>query len=213
MYTVTKEDAEKDEDLGEKAQGLTECYCRADVSRQFKEQICIDWAFNRYLTKALPFIIVFAIIITNMIMQFVFKALAAFEKHFSVTSELFSRTIKIFIAQFLNTAIIILVVNTRFTQVPIVDFLNGVYNDLIPEWYFNVGTTIIITMFINMFSLPIVNLIFAFIKGCVRCCDRRCSNNMAVTKKKTQEAYEALYTGPEFLIEIRYAQVFSFIFS
>lgn len=209
---TTKAEAEADNALGDQATGLLECYCRADSSRQLNENICVNWAFNLYLQKALPFVIVFAIIVTNQIMLYVFKSLASFEKHFYASTELQSRTIKIFIAQFLNTAVILLVVNTRFSQLPIVEFLNGVYNDFIPEWYFNVGTTLLITMFINMFSLPIINFIFLALKKCIQCCDRRCKSDRSITKKKEQSKYEALYTGPEFLIEIRYAQILNLLF-
>lgn len=105
--------------------------------------MCRDWAFDRYKTIALPFIIVFAIIITNFVMQYIFKALATFEKHRVATTELSSRVLKIFVAQFLNTGVIILVVNTKFSRNPVIPFLDGSYDDFIPEWYLNVGTTLV----------------------------------------------------------------------
>lgn len=101
--SITLEQAKTDSALGDQAQGLLECYCRADPQRQIKISECVEWAFNRYLSISLPFIIVFAIIITNFIMQFVFRSLAAFEHHFYETTKMSSKAIKIFIAQFLNT--------------------------------------------------------------------------------------------------------------
>jgi hypothetical protein len=83
------------------------------------------------------------IIVTNTIMQYVFRALASFEKHKNASTMLSSRTIKVFIAQFLNTGVIILIVNARFSQGDVVNFLNGNYQDLIPLWYYYVGATLV----------------------------------------------------------------------
>lgn len=45
-----------------------------------------------------------------------------------------------------------------------------------------------------------------------RCHDRSWSLNMRKTKQVIQEDYEELYTGPEFLVQIRFAQLLSTIF-
>jgi hypothetical protein len=62
-------------------------------------------------------------------------------------------------------------------------------------------------MIINIISLPIANILVYLMKSCFRCWDRGCSNNMEKTKKKTQEAWNRLYTGPDFMIDFRYSQV------
>jgi hypothetical protein len=209
---LTQADAEADKAKGPDATGALECFCRADVKRQVEIDVCRDWAIDTYLNKSLPFLIVFAIIFTNLIMQFIFRALASFEKHRNATSELSSRVMKIFIAQFLNTGIIILIVNTRFTRKPIVEFLNGTFDDFIPEWYLNVGTTLLMTMLINVVTLPIINLTILFLKGIGRCCDRRCKCDKRVTKKKTQSKWNQLYTGPDFMIDLRYSQILNVVF-
>ena len=62
-------------------------------------------------------------------------------------------------------------------------------------------------MIINVISLPVVETALEVVTGCLRCFDRGCTFNYNKTKKKTQEEWEKLYTGPEFLIEFRYSQV------
>ena len=37
--------------------------------------------------------------------------------------------------------------------------------------------------------------------------NKGCTSDPKITKKKTQTAYENLYTGPEFALDFRYAQV------
>jgi len=64
---------------------------------------------------------------------------------------------------------------------------------------------LILTMTINVFSAPIVALMFAMLRSCSRCKDRGCTNDMTKTKKVTQKDWIALYIGPEFLIDMRYS--------
>jgi len=45
-----------------------------------------------------------------------------------------------------------------------------------------------------------------------RWCDRRCSDDIRVTKQKTQREYENLYMGPEFIIDFRYSQILTLTF-
>lgn len=67
-------------------------------------------------------------------------------------------------------------------------------------------------MIINIISLPIINIMFYLMKQCLRCCDRKCSSDKTKTRKKTQEAWNLLYTGPDFLIDFRYSQILTVIF-
>lgn len=62
-------------------------------------------------------------------------------------------------------------------------------------------------MIINIVNLPVINTLFYFFRVCARCIDRGCTCNPEKTKKRTQEEWEELYTGPEFLVDFRYAQV------
>jgi hypothetical protein len=47
---------------------------------------------------------------------------------------------------------------------------------------------------------------------CLRLLDRRCTCNTKNTSKIIQSEYEDLYTGPEFILEVRYGQVLATIF-
>ena len=46
----------------------------------------------------------------------------------------------------------------------------------------------------------------------LRCFDRNFSFNTKKTKRIIQSEYEDLYTGPKFILEVRYAQVLASIF-
>ena len=55
-------------------------------------------------------------------------------------------------------------------------------------------------------------LLSCFCLGCKRCCDRKCGTNETFTTSRSQAEYEDLYTGPEFVLQIRYAQLLTMIF-
>lgn len=64
---------------------------------------------------------------------------------------------------FVNTGLILLVINSDFgaqdnKDIPSqIKFLfGGQYNDLTPEWFNNVGTVLLLTMIVNVFSTPMV---------------------------------------------------------
>ena len=94
--------------------------------------------------------------------------------------------------------------------------IKGRYSDFTPFWFEGVGTVVLLTMFINIFSTPIMVMIFHLLRllkfflflfelihfFLLECkCDRR------ISRQKTQKKYEEMYMGPEFLIDFRYAQV------
>jgi len=95
---LTSEEVEADNELGSNSQGLVECYCREEFSRRLTDGICQDWAFDYYMQRTLPFLAVLAVVLANFFIQFLFRALASFEKHRNKTTEFSSRVVKIFMA-------------------------------------------------------------------------------------------------------------------
>lgn len=67
------------------------------------------------------------------------------------------------------------------------------------------------TMFINIIGTPMIVFLFQIIRWLNRKCDRGCTNDYRKTKKLTQDDLIKLYTGPEFLVEMRYASIINVI--
>ena len=84
---------------------------------------------------------------------------------------------KITIMQWINIAIIILIINFDFTVgssgspnglfLGFLPIFNGSYPDFVAQWYSNVGSTLCLTMVINIFSphvsklaMPLMKLFF-----------------------------------------------------
>jgi len=80
----------------------------------------------------------------------------------------------------------------------------GVYDEFNSTWYLRIG----IALFISQVLMVILPHFFTIFQSCFLCCkrcaDRRFGFNTKNTSKIIQSEYEDLYTGPEFILEVRY---------
>ena len=109
--------------------------------------------------------------------------------------------------QFFNMAILLLVVNYKYNKIDLGEkspILKGKYKDFTGGWYGDVGSAIVITVFLTSLS-PIMNMVFWGFTFCLRCCDRKCTMDPRRTRKLLQLDYEKRYIGPRFQIENRYS--------
>lgn len=147
-----------------------------------------------------------------------------FQRFHTKTEEKAASVIKMFVLQFINTVrleshnakgIVILLVNARISQVSLpamFPIFAGQYTDFTVDWYRVVGTTITLTMMLNIVSPHIGAFVKIFMRAVTKCCDRSCTTDKRRTKKLLQSEYDSLYIGPEFLIEVRYSQVLTSIY-
>ena len=86
-----------------------------------------------------------------------------------------------FLVLFINTGILILVINgnlketffgTALTNIPVLGqyFMNGDYPDFTRNWFIYVGSSIIIIMFVNIIMPPLTGYMFYILKKFTRCC-------------------------------------------
>lgn len=93
------------------------------------------------------------------------------------------------------------------------NFLVGPFDEFNSGWYLRIGTAIAfaqgaMVVFPHIFTL--LQSIFLCLR---RCADRRFSWNTKKTSKIIQTEYEDLYTGPEWILQVRYAQLLATIFT
>jgi len=103
----------------------------------------------------------------NIITCMIFEKMAIVEKKHTVNEETTGQFIKIFIMQFMNIALVVLIVNMNLS-IGFLSFLpifNGEYLDFNSGWYENVGKTICLTMVINI-SLPIFPNLLCHLLSC-----------------------------------------------
>jgi hypothetical protein len=92
--------------------------------------------------------------------------------------------------QFVNIAVVILIVNFRAFDEKVFGFLpimNGTYPDFNSYWYGQVGETLCLTLFINMASPHVSKLLLPFLKLFLRFWDRGCKRNLFYYGGKTKE--------------------------
>lgn len=154
----------------------------------------------------------FGVVVVNFILRIILKILSQFERSSSINKEHRKTMMKFFVAVFINTALITLVVNADFRDLEFTKKLafkeylfNGDYKDFDRDWYLNVGSTFVIMMFISTLSPHILYLILAYpLNSCKRECGWK--------KCKTQHEINSIFIGPEFDRAGKTAQILSVVF-
>jgi len=223
---ITSGEAERDFYKGPlKSLGLLPCYCADRIAKfgidvvnmEFptkKEKLCSDWLESYGISNGMMLGIVLFVTVANFAIWYILVKIASFERSHSVTDELASGTFKIFISLFVNSAIVIFIVNLN-TGINVSDkfpILKGRYSEFTVKWYEVVGTPIMLFTFVTALSTHFMELLKFLLTLLWRCCDRRCSTDIRKTKQVTQDDYEAVYTGPEIDLQVRYACSLNLIF-
>lgn len=113
-----------------------------------------------------------------------------------------SLSLRLFAAQFVNTALLVVLINA-----PLKDYVQGIvssenYDDMNPAWYASVGANIMTTMIISVFSPH-----FHAILKCIRF--KRGQSYASSSKVASQRDLNARFVGPAADYTKRYAQIFS----
>jgi len=88
----------------------------------------------------------------------------------------------------------------------------GPFDEFNSDWFLRVGTALIYAQLAMLFFPHIFTVIQSIGLFCMRCYDRSFTFNDKTTRKIIQSEYEELYTGPEFILHVRYAQILSTVF-
>ena len=150
------------------------------------------------------------------------------------SQQLSSITNGVFVAQFFNTGILLLLINGNMTEHSpsfLTKNIQGPFYDYMPDWYTNVGSKIVQTMMINAI-LPYVGLVTAFvIPGIKRKLDRGFGNkkdkekkdivdthgkgvpkDIYDSKKTSLGAYRDLYSGVDYVIHFKYSGMLNIMY-
>lgn len=127
---------------------------------------------------------------------------------FATRSEEMAAVVKVvFVSQFFNTGIIILILNMNFGEHEPREFwglFNGRYTDYSPRWYKDVGAQIYQTYFVQML-MPYINLLIEYLLLKLgHCLDGGCGCDKRKTKCKNLHQFKDAYTGADFAIDLSY---------
>ena len=216
---------------------LNNCYCLQEF-KKLKEEVksftfssiqgdgslvkpCERWLTDYNKAGQLGIIISISIVAINTVLRESLRASSKFEGHYTVSEKLSSSFSKMWVLQFLNTAIILIIINNRLSPNGLITtvtkatgtsgfLFNGDYSDFNTEWYALVGITIFTNAFIGGIT-PVSGLSAYFIGLFKRCLDRGCSKDIRKTKKIMQAEYEAVYTGQLIQYDTRFSMMIAMI--
>lgn len=112
---------------------------------------CKEWTTTKTNALLLSVGASLAILLVNQSLGIILRFLAEFEGHHSIEFRDESVAVRLFFAQFFNTAVLMILINIAWPT-KAVSFATSRYTDITAGWYDNVGAQLITTMMINWVS-------------------------------------------------------------
>ncbi|KAG7385140.1 hypothetical protein PHYPSEUDO_001853 [Phytophthora pseudosyringae] len=197
------------------------CFCSTQLTSSIQKYGFVDgpkkmWdnvpcrGFTKdYLVKN-SFILLAAgiVVIVNFLLDNILRLFAVFERHTSESTRTIRVAVRMFGAQFVNTALIVIIVNASFGlgTVPVAkELLGGKFRDFERGWYPTVGMGIATTMLLNAFLPQLMLSAQIYVVSPIHRWYKRRSI-------RTQTKMDKLYAGPTFDISQRYPMVLNSVF-
>jgi hypothetical protein len=200
------------------------CYCVQALSdaidsagvvqaaRQLTEQdgdVCQTFSESYALAQGLTAVASVAVVLVNVGLKACTRAMTRLERHVSRAAEERAVAIKIFVASFVNTALISLLVNARLLPSSggpgILNAANGEFRDFeAPRWYSTVGASVALVMVVNVFA-PHMHVLLRPCSGACRSLRAGCAD--------TQAEVDSLYQPPEMALAVAWPVLLNTVFA
>lgn len=208
------------------------CYCAKlsaiELSAEPWLGKCASYINKRVLTSAVTILNAVTIVLVNAFSTYTVTKVAAMEKHISLTNEQRSIARNLFIILFVNTGVVILLVNIDPRGIPLYRSVDSrkemlafssdssgysvAYRDFTPDWYSNVGFSIVTAIAINMF-MPHFGQLLDVLLGWLRRGQRWCYKYKACFKEPNSQAeLNSIYSGKSFRLAERYAILVAMVY-
>lgn len=156
---------------------------------------------------------VIAVLVLNQVLLVIYSFFIAWERLCTVTEVTTSQLWKLFLSQFVNTGLLLALINANFqdslsAEFPVVKLLQigvGDYYDLNAQWFTAVGATLVITILMQVFSTTIPPLVMSY-------CVQPVLARIFSRAKATQETINDVYTLPKWNLSLRLAQTLNVTF-
>lgn len=172
-----------------------------DKSSNSYQRYCDIMLSGSTISMAANYIATFVIVVVNANLSFFMAYLVDFEKHANATGRIMSMMIKLFIAQYINTAFLSLIISGDISRAggtnikfgtgegSLITFgiFTGTTQDYDTTWYTSVGSSIMFTMFMFTIGNQPTVLLGVFLKWLGRVMDRKWSFTPDVTHVDTQK--------------------------
>ena len=211
-------------------QGYVNCYCQSvmnegtirraldykfyDPEDDAEERWCNDLLWDNFTLLIIKLAVSMVVLTVNLSAKTILHVLKEFERMASYSFISQSMTLKLFMIQIVNTGMLALLMNgdAGLSKENSVAFLNGDYEDFTPEWYDDIGKTVLQTITLYNIGVHGMKFLVHFLHQFLRWRDRGFGSDIRITKQVSQENLNKLFLGPEFVIEVRYATVLTVCF-
>ncbi|GBF89796.1 hypothetical protein Rsub_02966 [Raphidocelis subcapitata] len=182
------------------------CYCYEAIGAGMvgEAAYCMGVAGVLVLQYAAQALNVLGILLINMVLVWSSRWLTLFEKHHTRSQEARSLAQKLFLAQFLNSAISTIIANAHLPGLSkLIAGTRGIYTDLTPNWYKTVGVSILTSQLLAT-ALRVATLAA---NAALLLWRRR-----AAPRRPTQAALTEALRGPAFELDARYGEHLNVVF-
>lgn len=179
------------------------CYCKQQsvqnlMSNENCKEFCQDYINSLAQSTFLRLCTSMFIVFISYLLKLIIKYLSKFERYKAKSEKRKTLLVKMFLLSFINTGLTTLLINSKIYEHN--EGLNGKYDEINREWYNDVGSTITITMIINIFSQHAFQVLLIYPYGVLkrRFCYRRFKSQLKLNK---------FFRGPSFDISDSLSQI------
>eukprot|EP00931_Biecheleriopsis_adriatica_P049457 TRINITY_DN28611_c0_g1_i1.p1 TRINITY_DN28611_c0_g1~~TRINITY_DN28611_c0_g1_i1.p1 ORF type:complete len:996 (-),score=186.31 TRINITY_DN28611_c0_g1_i1:1119-4106(-) len=121
-------------------------------------EICSDWVWNENAKVGVRALGIIAVMLVNAVLLLVFSYMDALGRYRTATEMAQAQTYNLFLCQFMNTAVVYVVVGmnlhehseTRFFET--LRFGKGSHDDFSPHWFVSIGCTFLLRLSVRFFA-------------------------------------------------------------
>jgi hypothetical protein len=185
-----------------------DCFCQTRgvekivSDAELRDNLCKDWLSEAALAVSWSAGASIITIIVNAVFRILVQWMVFSEKDISITASNASLMWKMFASQYMNTAIILFIINLHSSAI---SSFNGDYADFERGWYATVAGAMMTNMLLNTVTPSLIQLALDMVIRIQRCpiCRKR---------KKHQAELLGIYENPPFIISARYAQLLTTVY-
>ena len=179
------------------------CYCRQQsvkdlMSKDEYKGFCQDYLDSLAKSSMLRICVSTFIVFISFVLKIIIKYLSKFERYKSQSEKRKTLLGKMFLLSFFNTGLMTLLLNSKISDDN--QGFKGKYEEINREWYDQVGSTITVTMIINIFSQHAFQVLFFYPYGV-------CKRRFCYKRFKSQLKLNKFFRGPSFDISDSLSQV------
>ena len=161
------------------ASTIGSCYCFDSLTKMIKEQgvsqtvdyikssksdACYPFFENYSTAQGLTYSTTIVTILVNIILKYILINLTKFEKHSQLDEQQSSHMLKVFLSTYINISLVVLIafgkINGMPSGVKAAQIFQGNYPDFTREWYGTVGAYLVLTLAIQILTLPVSDLMY-----------------------------------------------------